>query len=152
VFPRHRLDIGVCDLAFGLRATVLARNPDRHAAAVLEAAGLTDRGVVALSVRSAWDLALAALAWPAGSEVIMSAITHPDMITIIRAHGLVAVPADVDLTTLAPTVADLERARTERTRAVLVVHLFGGRMDLAPIADFSARRGLLPTCRWSALA
>ena len=73
----------------------------------------------------------------------MSAITHPDMITIIRAHGLVAVPVDVDLTTLAPAVADLERARTERTRAVLVVHLLGGRIDLAPIADFAARHGLL---------
>jgi dTDP-4-amino-4,6-dideoxygalactose transaminase len=34
--------------------------------------------------------------------VIVSAITHPDMITIIRAHGLVAMPVDVDLTTLAP--------------------------------------------------
>jgi len=143
VFPRHRLDIGVRDLAFGLRATMLARNPEQHAAAVLETAGLTDRGLVALSVRSAWDLALGALAWAKSSEVIVSAITHPDMITIIRAHGLVAVPVDVDLTTLAPAVADLERACTERTRAVLVVHLLGGRIDLAPIADFAVRHGLL---------
>ena len=57
-----------------------------------------------LSVRSAWDLLLHVLAWPAGSEVIVSAITHPDMITILRAHGLVPVPVDVDLDTLAPSV------------------------------------------------
>jgi len=143
VFPRHRLDIGIRDLAFGLRATALARDSGPHAAAALAAAGLTDQGLVTLSVRSAWDLVLAALAWAKGSEVIVSAITHPDMITIIRAHGLVAVPVDVDLNTLAPAVADLEQARTERTRAVLVVHLLGGRIDLGPIADFTAGHGLL---------
>ena len=38
---------------------------------------------------------------------------------------------------------DLERARTERTRAVLVVHLFGGRLDLAPIARFCRRHDLM---------
>ena len=53
-----------------------------------------------LSVRSGWDLLLHVLAWPAGSEVIVSAITHPDMIRILRAHGLVPVPVDVDLDTL----------------------------------------------------
>ena len=143
MFPRHRLDIGFRDLAFGLRATALARDPEQRAAAVLSASGLTDQGLVCLSVRSAWDLVLTALAWAEGSEVIVSAITHPDMITIIRAHGLVAVPIDVDLVTLTPAVTDLEQARTERTRAVLVVHLLGGRIDLGPIADFTTRHGLL---------
>jgi hypothetical protein len=33
VFPAHRLDIGFRDLAFGLRATVLAREPEQQAAA-----------------------------------------------------------------------------------------------------------------------
>lgn len=143
MYPRHRLDIGFRDFVVGLGATTLARDPERRSAEVLRAAALTDQGLVCLSVRSAWDLVLEALDWPPGSEVIVSAITHPDMITIISAHGLVAVPVDVDLETLAPSVADLERARSPRTRAVLIAHLFGGRIDLGPIADFAARHDLL---------
>ena len=45
---------------------------------------------------------LEALALPAGSEVLVSAVTHPDMIRILEAHELVAVPVDLDTATLAP--------------------------------------------------
>jgi perosamine synthetase len=143
VYPRHRLDLAGGDVLTGLRATLRAPDPADLEAAVLLAAGLTDRGLVCLSVRSAWDLLLQVLAWPTGGEVIVSAITHPDMITILQAHGLRAVPVDLDLATLAPRVEDLERAYTVRTRAVLVVHLFGGRIDIGPVADFARRHELL---------
>jgi dTDP-4-amino-4,6-dideoxygalactose transaminase len=143
VYPRHRLDLAGGDVLTGLFATL--REPDAGAAEaeLLRATGLTDRGLACLSVRSAWDLLLQVLAWPTGGEVIVSAITHPDMITILQSHGLRAVPVDLDLATLAPRVEDLERARTARTRAVLVVHLFGGRVDLGPIAAFARRHELL---------
>ena len=130
IYPRHRLDLGAADVAAALRSSLTARDADALETAALRVAGMEDRGLVCLSVRSAWDLLLHVLAWPAGSEVIVSAITHPDMITILRVHGLVPVPVDVDLGTLAPSVTDLELVRTERTGAVLVVHLFGGRLDL----------------------
>ena len=143
VYPRHRLDLAGGDVLTGLRATLRAPDPAALEAAVLQAAGMTDRGLACLSVRSAWDLLLEVLAWPTGSEVIVSAITHPDMITIVHAHGLRAVPVDLDLATLAPRVEDLERACTARTRAVMIVHLFGGRIDLRPVADFARRHDLL---------
>jgi perosamine synthetase len=143
VYPRHRLDLAGGDVLTGLRATLVPPDPAALDAAVLQAAGLTESGMVCLSVRSAWDLLLQVLAWPAGSEVIVSAITHPDMVTITQAHGLRAVPVDLDLATLAPRPEDLERACTARTRAVLVVHLFGGRIDLRPVADFARRHDLL---------
>jgi perosamine synthetase len=143
VYPRHRIDLAGGDVLTGLRATLPTSDPVALEAAVLQAAGLTDHGLACLSVRSAWDLLLQVLAWPAGSEVIVSAITHPDMVTIVRGHGLRAVPVDLDLATLAPRVEDLERACTTRTRAVLVVHLFGGRIDLTPVAGFCRRHDLM---------
>ncbi|HEV2927732.1 MAG TPA: DegT/DnrJ/EryC1/StrS family aminotransferase, partial [Propionibacteriaceae bacterium] len=143
IYPRHRLDLAGGDVLTGLRTTLLSPDPAALEAAVLQAAGLTDRGLVCLSVRSAWDLLLQVLAWPTGSEVIVSAITHPDMVTILQSHGLKAVPVDLDLATLAPRVEDLEIEYTPRTRAVLVVHLFGGRIDLRPVADFARRHDLL---------
>jgi perosamine synthetase len=78
-----------------------------------------------------------------GTEVIVSAITHPDMVRILERHGLVAVPVDIQPETLAPAPGAVESAVTERTRAILVAHLFGGRADLAPIAEVAAERQLL---------
>jgi dTDP-4-amino-4,6-dideoxygalactose transaminase len=143
VFPRHRLDIGAADLWFGLRSMVGRTDADRAEAELLRAAGIAERGLVGLSVRSAWDLLLGVLDWPPGSEVLVSAVTHPGMAAILRAHGLRAVPVDLDLDAMAPPVAALEAARTERTRGLLVAHLFGGRLDIEPIRDSARQHGLL---------
>ncbi len=143
MFPRHRLDIGAADLWFGVRATLRRGDPDRTAAELLRSAGIADRGLVCLSVRSAWDLLLTVLDWPPGSEVLVSAITHPGMAAILQAHGLRVVPVDLDPDTLAPSVAALEAARTERTRGLLLAHLLGGRLDLDPLLAFGRRHGLL---------
>lgn len=99
--------------------------------------------MVCLSVRSGFDLLLDALSLPIGSEVLVSAITHPDMVRIIEQHGLIAVPVDLDIATLAPRVELLELGRTSRTRAILVAHLFGGRVDLEPISNFAKKHNLL---------
>ncbi len=110
---------------------------------MLAACGGERDGLVCLSVRSAFDLLLQALALAPGDEIAVSAITHPDMARIIAAHGLRALPVDLDPATLAPRTELLEQALRPRTRAVLVAHLFGGRVDLAPLADLARRRELL---------
>ena len=76
--------------------------------------------MVCYSVRSGWDLWLRAQGLLAGQEVIVSAVTHPDMVRIIHGHGLCAVPVDIDPETLAPRLRTLEAALTSRTRVVLV--------------------------------
>ncbi|HEY8798251.1 MAG TPA: DegT/DnrJ/EryC1/StrS family aminotransferase, partial [Candidatus Dormibacteraeota bacterium] len=53
-------------------------------------------GIACRSVRSGFHLLLDALDLAAGDEVLVSAITHPDMVRVIEAHGLVAVPVDLD--------------------------------------------------------
>ena len=99
--PRGRLDISLPQL---LRA---ALPPGRGDRALLErdiAAcwGDVDRTVVALSVRSAFDAALATLDWPHGSIVLMSAINIADMGRIVTERGFRLVPLAVDADTLAP--------------------------------------------------
>ena len=99
--------------------------------------------IVCLSVRSAFDLLLTSLKLPRGSEVLVSAVTIGGMLRIIEEHGLVAVPADLDAISMAPHLDTLARGLSARTRAVLVAHLFGGRIDLRPIADFTRRHHLI---------
>lgn len=141
MYPRHRFDICARDLLFGSLACLWAWR--RYPEDVVRMCSAEDDGLVCLSVRSGFDLLLRALAFPAGSELLLSAVTHPDMVRIIERHGLRAVPVDLDLETLTPRAAAFERAVSPRTRAVLIAHLFGGRVDLGPIADFAREHDLL---------
>jgi perosamine synthetase len=100
---------------------------------------LEEEGLVCFSVRSGWDLWLGAQGLRAGNEILVSAITHPDMVRIIQRHSLRAVPVDIDPETLAPRPWMLEAALTARTRVVLVAHLFGGPMDLGPVLSCCMR-------------
>ena len=89
--------------------------------------------VASLSVRSGLDALLRVLAFPRGSEIIVSAITIPHVVDILLEHGLVPVPVDIDLSTLAIDADDVRSAITPRTKAILVAHLFGSRMPLDEI-------------------
>jgi perosamine synthetase len=143
VYARHRLDLSVEDILFGLPSCGRLWGREWLEAEVLRSCSLEEEGLVCFSVRSGWDLWLGAQGLRAGDEVLVSAVTHPDMVRIIRGHGLRAVPVDIDPETLAPRPWMLEAALTPRTRVVLVAHLFGGRMDLGDVARFARERGLI---------
>jgi dTDP-4-amino-4,6-dideoxygalactose transaminase len=141
--PRHRIDIALGDLLWGL--TRCTRDGDPAASATELEARIDARGevMVTLSARSAFDLLLCALDLPAGSEVLLSAMTIPDMARVVRGHGLVPVPVDLDVGTLAVSLDALERARSPRSRVLVIAHLFGGRVPLAPVVDFARRHALV---------
>jgi dTDP-4-amino-4,6-dideoxygalactose transaminase len=144
VYARKRLDIGWSDLAAGAVGAVASRGAAKLAHDIESRLSADGREAIAfLSLRSGFDLMLRELALPKGSEVIVSALTIPDMWTLLEEHGLRAIPVDVDPATLAPTAADIERLVTPATRAVLVAHLFGTRKSLDDIARVSRERGLL---------
>jgi perosamine synthetase len=143
MWPRKQLDIGWSDLAFGL-SRVFAPSERPTAAAVVGAGWIpSDEAFVSLSVRTGWDLFLEAQLFAAGDEVIVSGVTIPDMIRIIEHHDLVAVPVAVDADRLEPSLDELERAITPRTRVILVAHLFGARIDMEPIIRLAKQHDLL---------
>jgi perosamine synthetase len=142
VWAAKRLDIGWRDLA---AATGHSFSPASAAALAAKVEQLLDsrQTLACLSVRSAFDLLLAALRLPPGSDVLMSAVTIPDMVRIAEHHGLVPVPVDLDLESLAPRLDALEAAITPRARAIVVAHLFGSRVELEPIVAIARRHRLL---------
>lgn len=146
MYARKRLDIGWLDLARGLWHCAVA--PDRlkaqERAEAWFASGRSSGGALcSLSVRSGLDSYLDALALPEGSEVLMSALTIPDMWKVVLQHGLVPVPVDLDVRTLAPRMDSLKRAASAKTRALLIAHLFGTRIPLEPYAEIACERGWL---------
>lgn len=143
IVPRHRLDISVGDVLYALVAAASARDPDRRAERIAAGWARDGDGLTCISVRAGLDCLLTALDLAPGDEILFSAVTHPDMAAIVRAHGLVPVPVDLDLETMSPRRDELEAAVTARTRALLVAHLFGARFDLAEAAAFAREHGLL---------
>ena len=141
MYPRHRLDLKPRHLAYAGAACVWARDADRLTGDIERDA--SGERLVCFSVRSGFELLLDALDFEPGGEILMSAITHPDMPRIVERHELVAVPVDLDLETLQPRAYLLERVVTSKTRALVVAHLFGARVDLDDAAAFCNQHGLL---------
>jgi len=143
MWVRKRLDIGFWDFAVGIVHSIL---PASRAALQrrLEADWSPSGDCLAcISVRTGLDLLLAAIQLPPRSEVLMSAMTIPDMARIVERHGLVPVPVDLDLDTLGPNLASLRRAVTPASRAIVVAHLCGGRVRMTPILAEARQHSLL---------
>jgi CDP-6-deoxy-D-xylo-4-hexulose-3-dehydrase len=101
--------------------------------------------VLANSGSSANLLALAALTSPKlgerrirpGDEVITVAAGFPTTVNPIIQCGLVPVFVDISLPTYNINVQHLERARSERTRAVVLAHTLGNPFDVAAVKSFA---------------
>lgn len=91
---------------------------------------------------NAIGLALRAVGVEAGDEVITVSNTCVPTIAGIEAAGAVPVLVDVDETTFTLDPALLAEAITERTRAVLPVHLYGRCADMTAILAIARDAGL----------
>ena len=78
-----------------------------------------------------------------GDEVIVPANTFVATVLAVCAAGLVPVLVDPDRETCNLDVSLLEGACSERTRAILAVHLYGRRADMPAICEFAKAKGLL---------
>ncbi len=78
----------------------------------------------------------------AGDEVITVAAGFPTTVNPIVQNQLVPVFIDVDTRTLGPVVAQLEEARSDRTRAVVLAHTLGNPFNLAAVSSFVRRHDL----------
>ncbi len=88
-------------------------------------------------------LSLQAAELPAGSEVIVPSNTYIATILSVLQAGLKPVLVEPDLATYNIDPARIEAALTDRTRAVLVVHLYGKLCDMDPILQICSSRNLL---------
>ncbi len=141
MLARKRPDISWRDLAFGIAKSVAPQQLTKPYAEIPSQWFPANESIESFSVRSGLDLLLQALNLPRGSEVIVTSITIPDMLQIIEYHGLIAVPVSMEANQLEPRGEDIERAITSKTRAILVAHLFGSRMEMQPIISILKRIG-----------
>lgn len=87
-------------------------------------------------------LSLHALGIGPGDEVITTPLTFVSTLSAIIYTGARPVPVDVEPDTLNIDPARIEAAATDRTRAILPVHLYGHPCEMGNILDIADRRGL----------
>ena len=113
-------------------------------AAFARRAGIDPAHAVAASYgRMAFYYILKALDLPAGSEIILPALTFWVVPALAKVAGLKVVFADVDPATFTLSPEALERAITPATRAVVPTHLYGLPCEMGPILDIAARHKLI---------
>lgn len=134
-----RPDIGdaeVAAVAAVLHSGQLTMGPQVGAFEEALAGAVGTREAIAVSSgTAALHLALLALELGPGDEVIVPAYTFPATANTVELTGARAVLADVDPLTFNVRMDAVAAACTDRTRAVLGVHLFGRPLDWDALAE-----------------
>jgi len=89
------------------------------------------------------ELALIALGIGDGDEVIVPSRTYIATASAVVARRAEPVVADIDLVSGNLTVQTIDKARTSRTKAIIVVHLGGWPCDMPSIMVYAKKHGLL---------
>jgi len=91
---------------------------------------------------SALHLALLAAGIGPGDEVITTPFTFFAPVAAIGYVGAAAVFVDIDSRTFNMDVSQIESRITDRTKAILPVHLFGRCAEMDPLLELGKRRGI----------
>jgi perosamine synthetase len=114
---------------------------ERFEAAFAEVAG-TEHAIACCNGTVALHLALAGLGVGAGDEVIVPTLTYVASANAVAYCGATPVLVDSEPRTWNLDPERVEAAITERTKAIMVVHLYGHPADIDPIRALADRHGI----------
>jgi dTDP-4-amino-4,6-dideoxygalactose transaminase len=84
--------------------------------------------------------AIAAINPNPGDEIVTTSITDMGALTPIVYQGAIPVFADVDPVSCNVTAETIEKVLSERTKAIIVTHLFGNPCEMEPIMELARAR------------
>jgi len=99
-------------------------------------------GIAVSNGSVALELAMALLDLQPGDEVILPAFTIISCAQAILAAGGTPVLVDSDARTWQMDVGQIEGRVTPRTRAIMVVHIYGHPVDMDPVLELATRKKL----------
>jgi perosamine synthetase len=99
-------------------------------------------GVAVSNGSVAIDVAIVALGINSGDEVIMPAFTIISCAASVVRVGALPVLVDSDPVTWNMNVEHIEARITSRTKAIMVVHIFGLPVDMSPVLELARKHGL----------
>ncbi|MES1907770.1 MAG: hypothetical protein MHM6MM_000824 [Cercozoa sp. M6MM] len=104
------VDGGVCHAARAAGNLLNKENYEKLSESCAKAFDPSGKTMPMLSVRSATDLYLKCRNFPRGSRLLLTGINIPDMLRVIRSHGLWPIPVDVSIDTFQPSDEQLRHA------------------------------------------
>jgi perosamine synthetase len=99
-------------------------------------------GVAVCNGTAALQIAIEALDLPVGSEMILPSFTIMSCAFPLVRLGIKPVPIDCDRLTFNSTLAHYEAALTDKTSAIMLVHLYGLPVDLDLVMAWAAKHKL----------
>lgn len=99
-------------------------------------------GIALTNGTAAIDAAVDALGIGSGDEVILPAFTIISCITQIVRSGAIPVLVDSDPITWNMDVSQIEAKITPRTKAIMIVHIYGLPVDVDPVLALAKKHGL----------
>ena len=103
----------------------------------------TKYGVATTSGTTALHLACATIVLKKGDHVLVSSSTNMASVFAIIYCGAKPIPVDVNIENWQLKISDLKKKITKKTKAIMVVHLFGQAADMDPILDFAKEFNLM---------
>lgn len=100
-------------------------------------------GIAVSNGTTALQVAVEAVGIGQGDEVIMPSYTIISCASSVVRAGGKPVLVDCDPVTWCMNVDDIEARITSRTRAIMVVHIFGHPVDMDPIMEIAEKHGLV---------
>lgn len=91
---------------------------------------------------AAVHVAIAAINPNPGDEIVTTSITDMGALTPIVYQGAIPVFADVDPKTLNVTAETIEKVLSDKTKAIIVTHLFGNPCEMSAIMELASERGI----------
>ena len=91
---------------------------------------------------AALDIAVSALSLQPGDEVIMPSFTIISCAQALVKQGVIPILVDSNLKTFNMLVEDIEAKITTKTKAIMIVHIFGLAVDIDPILKIGKKYNL----------
>lgn len=99
-------------------------------------------GIAVNSGTSALDIAVAALGLKTGDEVLVSTFTNMATFFAVLRSGAKAIPVDIEADTLNIDPKLIEAKITPKTKALVIVHIYGHPCDMDPILEIVKKHNL----------
>lgn len=146
IYARHTVNLDASAYSTYFRLWRLGELVDGEAVSAFERAFAEYTGaancVAVSSARAGFYLTLKAFGIGRGDEVIMPAYTFPSMPAAVVATGARPVFVDVDSADFNIAASLAERAVTDRTRAIVVAHLFGCAADMGALGRLAEAKDI----------
>jgi len=99
-------------------------------------------GVAVSNCTVALELAVSVLNLPPGSEVILPSFTIVSCLEAVLRNGLTPVLVDCDPKTFCMDVTEMEKKITEKTTAIMPVHIYGHPVNMSAILELARKHNL----------